>query len=396
MVYDNTKMIFKNLHIYPQTIISAHSSGKTIEVENIFNYSGCNEFPTIGATSFRGWTENLTIRKITPGTLTMNNVILSKVSCDVGGGRTYIANNSANKGGNTNITINAGTGREMYFRAIAGNQDWHNIANWRENNSGVLINSSCLPTPFDNVYFDGSSFNTNNRVEYTRRAYCRDMRWLTTVPANAQLRGGNLLHIFGDLQYDSKMTFGTITSAGGGNYRSILLCGNNIDSIITNTAVNNTINVLLETYSDYRIVGNYTGLLNGGQFSRMRMLADTLRPTDGFAISYGNFDGTQIYISGGSWAFYMRNNSASAVSYSGNATVHWTQVATQSSYSFYGGYLPNLIVYGGMNSNYGNVFITGNLTLKKNAFMYMGNTQFGGSERGQLQVIGGLNGRTEM
>jgi hypothetical protein len=218
------------------------------------------------------------------------------------------------------------------------------------------------------------------------------MRWLTTVPTNAQLRGGNLLHIFGDLQYDSKMTFGTITSAGGGNYRSILLCGNNIDSIITNTAINNTINVVLESFSDYRIVGNYTGLLNGGDFSRMRMLADTLRPTDGFAMSNGNFDGTQIYISGGSWAFYMRNNSASAVSYSGNATVHWTQVATQSSYSFYGGYLPNLIVYGGMNSTYGNVFITGNLTLKKNAFMYMGNTQFGGSERGQLQVIGGLNG----
>ena len=392
MVYDNSKMIFKNLHIYPQTIISASSSGKTIEVENIFNYSGCNEFPTIGASSFRGWTENLTIRKITPGTLTMNNVILSRVNCDVGGGRIYIANNSANKGGNTNITINAGTGREMYFRAIAGNQDWHNIANWRENNSGVLINSSCLPTPFDNVYFDGSSFNTNNRVEYTRRAYCRDMRWLTTVPTNAQLRGGNLLHIFGDLQYDSKMTFGTITSAVGGNYRSLLLCGNNIDSIITNSAINNTINVLLESYSDYRIVGNYTGLLNGGEFSRMRMLADTLRPTDGFAMSFGNFDGTQIYISGGSWAFYMRNHSASAISYSGNATVHWTQVATQSQYSFYGGYLPNLIVYGGMNSNYSNVYITGNLTLKKNAFMYMGNTQFGGTERGQLHVIGGLNG----
>ena len=45
------------------------------------------------------------IRKIY--SLIYNNVILSRVNCDVGGGRIYIANNSANKGGNTNITINA-------------------------------------------------------------------------------------------------------------------------------------------------------------------------------------------------------------------------------------------------------------------------------------------------
>jgi hypothetical protein len=217
------------------------------------------------------------------------------------------------------------------------------------------------------------------------------MRWLTTVPANAQLRGGNLLHIFGDLQYDSKMTFGSITGVGG-NARAILLCGNSPDSIITNSATNNTISVVLESYSDYRIIGNYTGLLNGGELSRMRMLADTLRPTNDFAISNANFDGTQIYISGGSWAFYMRDHSASAISYSGNATVHWTQVATQNQYSFFGGYLPNLIVYGGMNSNYSNVYIRGNLTLKKNAVMYMGNTQFGGNVSAQLRVIGGLNG----
>jgi hypothetical protein len=36
------------------------------------------------------------------------------------------------------------------------------------------------------------------------------MTWLTTIPQNAQLRGGNLLQVFGDLRYDRKMTFGQV------------------------------------------------------------------------------------------------------------------------------------------------------------------------------------------
>jgi hypothetical protein len=313
------------------------------------------------------------------------------VTADITGGRLYVANNSIGKGNIVNITINSGTGRELYFRAIAGNQDWHNINNWREFSGGSFNPASCLPTPFDNVFFDAASFNSNNRVEYTQRAYCKDMTWLSSIPTSARLSGGNLLQVFGDLRYDSKMTFGAISGVGG-NYRAILLCGSGPDTVITNAAVNNTISVILDNFSDYRIIGNYSGLITCGDFSRLRMAADTLRPSADFAICYGNLDGTQIYINTGSWAFYMRDHGATAINYTGNTTIHWTQPVNSSGYSVYGGYLPNLIVYGGMKSNYSNLYIRGNLTLKQDALMVMGNTQYGGNVAAALRVIGGLNG----
>lgn len=228
--YGNSKLIIKNLYLYPQAAISPRSSNKTIEVENIINYSGCNEYVIFGSSVMSGHDGALlTIKKISVGNLNMNNIIFSRVAGDITGGRTYAATNSVNQGGNTNITISGNTGREMYFRAIVGNQDWHNLANWQDNNAGTYTASTCLPTPFDNVYFDGSSFNANNRMEFTQRAYCKDMRWLSTIPTNAQLRGGNYLRIYGDLEYDPKMTFGNIIGVGG-NYRSLILCGNGPDS----------------------------------------------------------------------------------------------------------------------------------------------------------------------
>lgn len=390
--YGNAKLIIKNLHLYPQAVFSPRSANKTIEVENIINYSACNEYVTLGSSITNGNDgAQLIIRKISAGNLSMNNVILSRVVGDVAGGRTYTATNSIDQGANSNIVITGNTGREMYFRAVAGNQDWHNLANWKDNNAGVYTPSTCLPTPFDNVYFDGSSFNVNNRVEFTQRAYCRDMRWLASIPNNAQLRGGNNLRVYGDLEYDTKMTFGAITGVGG-NYRSLVMCGSAPDSIITKGVVNNTISVQLEAYSDYRIIGNYTGLLNGGLYSRMRMAADTLRPTNGLNMHFANFDGTQIMITSGSWALYHHDHSAGAITYTGNSTVHWQHTGTGFFYAFYGGYLPNLIVYTRMPSSYTNIYVRGNMTLKQDAIAYMGNTQIGGAQPTALRIIGGLNG----
>jgi hypothetical protein len=45
-----------------------------------------------------------------------------------------------------------------------------------------------------------------------------------------------------------------------------------------------------------------------------------------------------------------------------------------------------------MKSNYSNLYIRGNLTLKQDALMVMGNTQYGGNVAAALRVIGGLNG----
>lgn len=390
LIYENRKLIIKNLYLYPQAVFSAYSSPKTIEVENIINYAGCNDFPTLGASAKQGWVDQLTIKKISAGNLAMNNVIVSKVLGDVTGGRSYTATNSVDQGGNTNISITGGVGREMYFRAGVGNQDWHNLANWRDFNGSVYTPSACLPTPFDNVYFDGSSFNANNRVEFTQRAYCKDMRWLATIPNNAQLRAGNMLRVYGHLEYDPKMTFGNITGVGG-NYRYILLSGPS-HTVTTKGAVNNTISVIIESYADYTFVGNYSGLITGGQWSRMRMGADTLRPYNGFSMHYGNFAGTQIYITGGSWAFHQKDHGATAITYSGNSTVHWQHTSTGTYYAFYGGYLPNLIVYTRMPVNYNNIYIRGNLTLKEDAVFYTGNTQYAGNTNGALRVIGGLNG----
>lgn len=384
----NARLVARNLYVYGHTFLHATGGVKLLEVDNIQNLSTCGEYASIGALSARSLFDQITLRKMTAGgVLNMNNLILTRVVGDVAGGSSYVAVNSVARGGVSNITVTGQTGRQMYFRAAAGSSNWSNVANWQDWNGSVFTPSACLPTPFDDVYFDASSFPAVGGVDITRRSFCRDMVWLPSIPTGARLRVANALSVFGDLRYDSKMTF---AAAGA---RQIWLCGRNPDTIAANGAVNTPIRVSVEMYGDYRIVGNYRGWILGDQGSYLRMQADTLRPTTAFSVHFADFHGTQLYIvEGGSWAYYQFDHSATAINYSGNATVHWEHNAPIDWYSFYGGYLPNLVVSGRINAAYHNVFIRGNLTLRENATMILGNTQFGGTTDGNLRVIGGLNG----
>ncbi len=387
----NARLVARNLYVYAETFLYARGSSgaKILEVDNILNMSACGEYASIGASGARGYYDQITLRKMTAGgVLNMSNLILTKVVGDISGGSSYVATNSIARGGVSNITVTGQTGRQMYFRAAAGSSNWSNLANWQDWDGSAFTPSACLPTPFDDVFFDGSSFPAVVGVEITRRSFCHDMQWLPSINAGARLTGGNILSVFGDLRYDSKMTF-----ANSGTHRQILLCGSAPDTLAANGAVNTAIRTSIDMYADYHIVGNYRGLITGEQNSYMRMQADTLRPTSAFAVHKADFHGTQLYITnGGSWAYYQHDHSATAINYSGNATVHWEHNAPIDWYSFYGGYLPNLIVYGRINASYHDMFIRGNLTLRENAVMYLGNTQFGGGTGASLRVIGGLNG----
>lgn len=213
------------------------------------------------------------IKKKTPGALVTSNLILHDAIGDISNGSTYTANNSAKAGNTTNWTVNAPVSRVMRFKgdniSNAAPQNWHQTENWQEKDGmGNWINSTCLPSAVDDVYFDGQSFfafttgstsNTNKHVKIDSLAFCRGMYWLS-APDNdhAELRlhyKKGVLHLFGTLQMapdairdtvftyintstSNRVTFDAILSGANADQGTMMFFGGesamNLDTIISN------------------------------------------------------------------------------------------------------------------------------------------------------------------
>jgi hypothetical protein len=211
---DNMNATIENLYLYGGHFYRLNNGSPTLTVENVFVESDCDEFALL--LNWQGATGKIV--KKTPGTtLTLDKVILNGVIGDISNGQSYVANNSVDGGGNTNWTINASTAREMRFRysnATATTHYWHNLMNWEELSGATWVATSCLPTPTDNVYFDGSSFppTGTHRMRIDSMAYCHDMRWLSGIDNRITLypylytdQTTQTLNIFGTIELDRDM-----------------------------------------------------------------------------------------------------------------------------------------------------------------------------------------------
>ncbi len=342
---------------------------------------GCGSFPSLASSGMPtrsagyGWNGSINLTKLTAGVLNLQQLIIGRVTANTTGGRSYTATNCADKGANSNISFGATAGRALFFRD-AGDRRWHTLANWQEWDGFAFAPAACLPTPFDDVYFDGSSFpNAAKRLLIMERAVCKDMRWLPTVAATAEIQLSSVMHLFGTLEWAATMTAARFV---GGNY--MMLCSQTQDSIISNGAINNTINIHLDNDADYRIFGNYQGLIGGGPGCMMRAAATDLRPFGVFYFSRAVFDGTQVYVSS------QTLNQGATVVYSGNATFHLQTPGSE----LWMNHLPNVIVYSNaVWQAWPDFRITGNLELQEDATAFIGvPTQ----RTSQLNVVGGLNG----
>lgn len=380
-------LITDELHLYPNAVVGGTGT-LNLTVDAIITQGGCGSFPTLGSLGIsmrsagNGWNSTISLRKLTPGVLTMQNLLLGRVTANTTGGRTYIGNNCADKGGNTNVTFVAGVTNELYFRDNANNQDWHTLANWERWDGSVFSPALCVPTPFDNVYFDNLSFpNAIKQVVINSNTSCKAMRWLPNVNPAAKIRtNSGLLNMFGTLEWSAVMTPASFTGSN-----QILLCSPNQDSVISNGAINNQFNIALENNADYHIHGNFTGRIWGAPGSQIRMAAHELRPFDQFNFSKANFNGTQIYTSAGVY------NGCGTINYTGAAV--WTFIPAAAGAVGYAWVctLPEVILLA--NSKYyfynGTIAVQGNLNIGEDARFMLGTpAQYSGS----LNATGGLNG----
>jgi hypothetical protein len=157
------------------------------------------------------------LKSSTPGTQasinkTSGSVTVSYVRMrDINGlNGTFTDNNAWDMGNNSGWTMNLITPRNMYWINNGGN--WDNSTHWSLTSGGA--SSGCIPTIYDNVFFDANSFTGLAQVTVNTTAYCKNMSW-TGAANTPQLSGTSALHINGSLTFIPGMNITTFT---GGVY----------------------------------------------------------------------------------------------------------------------------------------------------------------------------------
>lgn len=179
----------------------ASGSKQTINSGGTLNGNGsCMDFLTILSQSVGNSAQ---IEKTT-GTVDLNYIVLQDVHAI--GGAAFTAASSADLGNNTGWTFLSATPRNLYW--VSGGGDWNDEAHWSLSSGGT--NGECIPTPFDNVFFDqnsgfilpGEQVNINVPL-----VFCQDMDW-TSVPNSPVLTGTqqNKMFVFGSLKFVPEMT----------------------------------------------------------------------------------------------------------------------------------------------------------------------------------------------
>ncbi len=143
-----------------------------------------------------------TIQK-SSGSVTINYVILRNMNAT--GGATFVANNSVDLGNNTGWIINPGIQTNLYW--VGGSGNWNDPSHWSLTSGGP--GGDCIPSPFNNVFFDANSFSDTGQVVTVTdlRAFCNDMDW--TGATNSPTINGYTydFQIFGSLKLIPTMTF---------------------------------------------------------------------------------------------------------------------------------------------------------------------------------------------
>jgi hypothetical protein len=145
-----------------------------------------NKYLKAQATSCSGLTEIRgpgSIAFASGAVVEMDNVYMQNMTAT--GPITPIAFNGADAGGNTGWTITSAPGAARYW--VNGAGDWSDNSHW-SSTSGGAGGTACIPTVYDDVYFDaGSGFTSASKTVTINNgnAYARNMNW--TGAANSPI-----------------------------------------------------------------------------------------------------------------------------------------------------------------------------------------------------------------
>jgi hypothetical protein len=104
----------------------------------------------------------------------INNVYMANIAAT--GPMTPIAFNGASAGGNTGWTITSAPAASRYW--VGGSGDWNDGSHWSAT-SGGTGGTACVPSVYDNVYFDANSFTAAGQTVTVSNgnAYCHNINW---------------------------------------------------------------------------------------------------------------------------------------------------------------------------------------------------------------------------
>jgi len=215
------------------------------------------------------------------GSTTASNLSLYNINCT--GGGTLTAANSINEGGNSNVNFTSPpASKSLYW--VGGTGKWNDGNHWSLSSGGAA--SGCVPSPVDNVYFNGSSFSGAGQTVTvdSSSAYCNNMDWTgaTNSPAfqtnQSESRSWSwlTLNVYGSIKFIAAMStsfYGvahfrstgaaTITSAGQDFDQNVSFDGTGTYSLTDNFVVSGG----GDTYPATGILYFNQGTLNTNNFN---------------------------------------------------------------------------------------------------------------------------------
>jgi hypothetical protein len=122
------------------------------------------------------------------------------------GGALFAAANSLDAGNATGWQIINPPSKNLYW--VGGKGNWSDFNHWASSSGGP--GSSCIPSPFDNVFFDAKSFKQAGDTVFldSPTAFCNNMNWTGSANTPCFTEAYNLyplLKILGSLSLVNKM-----------------------------------------------------------------------------------------------------------------------------------------------------------------------------------------------
>jgi hypothetical protein len=140
----------------------------------------------------------------------INNVYMANITAT--GPMTPIAFNGANAGGNPGWTITTAPAGSRYW--VGGAGDWNDGGHWSAT-SGGAGGTACVPTVYDDVYFDaGSGFTAVSKTVTVNNgnAYCHNLNWTGALNNPTWIKSGSWnIEVWGDSAIFNPLTTLTMT-----------------------------------------------------------------------------------------------------------------------------------------------------------------------------------------
>lgn len=188
----------------------------------------------------------------------LSNIYMQNMTAS--GPITPIAFNGADAGGNSGWTINTASGGARYW--VAGAGDWNDPNHWSAT-SGGAGGTACVPTVYDDVYFDaGSGFTAVSKTVTINNgnAYCRNINWTGAPNSPVWSKSASwALEVWGDsVILNPAATFSVaplVLKGSNATYMKGAAPAGNFDITIDKTGGSLT---LLDNYSNAQTHFNFT------------------------------------------------------------------------------------------------------------------------------------------